>query len=54
LYYQGDPKKVGVGTKAQNPSSKTSILVKVCSTTFLSLSWSKLLSGKYWFGWFLG
>jgi hypothetical protein len=23
--------------------------VKVCSTTFLSLSWPKLLSGKYWF-----
>ena len=23
--------------------------MKVCSTTFLSLSWSKLLSGKYWF-----
>jgi hypothetical protein len=28
--------------------------VKVCSTTFLSLSWTKLLSGKYWFSWFLG
>jgi hypothetical protein len=28
--------------------------VKVCSTTFLSLSWPKLLSGKYWFSWFLG
>jgi hypothetical protein len=27
--------------------------VKVCSTAFLSLSWPKLLSGKYWFsGWF--
>jgi hypothetical protein len=30
--------------------------VKVCSTTFLSLSWPKLLCGKYWFnrfsGWF--
>jgi hypothetical protein len=26
--------------------------VKVCSTTFLSLSWPKLLSGKYWFSWF--
>jgi hypothetical protein len=28
--------------------------VKVCSTTFLSLSWPKLLSGKYWFSWFSG
>jgi hypothetical protein len=28
--------------------------VKVCSTTFLSLSWPKLLSGKYWFRWFSG
>jgi hypothetical protein len=26
--------------------------VKVCSTTFLSLSWPKLLSRKYWFNWF--
>jgi hypothetical protein len=24
------------------------------STTFLSLSWPKLLSGKYWFSWFSG
>jgi hypothetical protein len=29
-------------------------LVKVFSTTFLSLSWPKLLSGKYWFSRFLG
>jgi hypothetical protein len=28
--------------------------VKVCSATFLSLYWPKLLSGKYWFSWFLG
>ena len=28
--------------------------MKVCSTTFLSLSWPKLLSGKYWFSWFSG
>jgi hypothetical protein len=28
--------------------------VKVCSTTFLSLSWPKLLSRKYWFSWFSG
>jgi hypothetical protein len=28
--------------------------VKVCSTTFLSLSWPNLLSRKYWFSWFLG
>jgi hypothetical protein len=28
--------------------------VKVCSTTFLSLSWPKLLSRKYWFNWFSG
>jgi hypothetical protein len=28
--------------------------VKVCSTIFLSLSWPKLLSGKYWFSWFSG
>jgi hypothetical protein len=28
--------------------------VKVCSITFLSLSWPKLLSGKYWFSWFSG
>jgi hypothetical protein len=26
--------------------------VKVCSTTFLSLSWPKLLFGKYWFSWY--
>jgi hypothetical protein len=28
--------------------------VKVCSTTFLSLSWPKFPYGKYWFNWFLG
>jgi hypothetical protein len=28
--------------------------VKLCSTTFLSLSWPKLLSGKYLFSRFLG
>jgi hypothetical protein len=28
--------------------------VKVCSTTFLSLSWPKLLFEKYWFNWFSG
>jgi hypothetical protein len=28
--------------------------VKVCSKTFLSLSWPKLLSEKYWFSWFSG
>jgi hypothetical protein len=28
--------------------------VKVCTTTFLSLSWPKLLSEKYWFSWFSG